>query len=72
MLEFLREIDVTLYLPEQPLTDFVLLGSLMTHYGFLSKSEPATAKQTLELFELLREKHELPPGPTTRLSSPQR
>lgn len=45
----------------RPLTEFVLLGSLLTHYGILGESDPDTAKATLEQFDWLREKHKLPP-----------
>lgn len=44
------------------LTDFALLGTMLTHYGILAESDPATAKASLEQVDFLREKHELPPG----------
>ena len=85
MLEFLREIDVELDIPEAPpgldsethvdlietalprvaersrtLAEFLLLGALLTHYGILADSDPATARDTIDQFEFLRAKHKLP------------
>ena len=50
-----------LALRSQPLAEFVLLGTLLTHYGVLAEADPETAQATLEQAEFLRDKHKLPP-----------
>lgn len=42
------------------LAHFALLGGLLTHYGGLHESDPATAKETLEAIEVYRAKYDLP------------
>lgn len=43
------------------LTDFILLGAMLTHYGFLSRSDPETARESLEQTQRIREQYGLPP-----------
>lgn len=43
------------------LTDFVLLGALLTHHGILYESDPETARLSLEQIERIRKQYNLPP-----------
>ncbi len=43
------------------LTQFILLGAMLTHYGLLAESDPETARESLEQIEKIREQYELPP-----------
>jgi tetratricopeptide (TPR) repeat protein len=45
----------------EPLGDFTLLGTLLTHYGVLAESDPDTARDSLDLIESIRSEHGLPP-----------
>jgi tetratricopeptide (TPR) repeat protein len=43
------------------LTEFVLLGALLTHHGLLADTDAATAQQSFEQAERIRKKYDLPP-----------
>lgn len=44
----------------QVLADFVSLGALLTHYGGLAESDPATAREVLGAIDIVRERNGLP------------